>query len=147
MPKTLKCKIIGFFSYLILLLITVPTSAWAVSRTVDKVAEIEYAGTVLLFAAIFAGAITAIFIPTKVDAQLHYIKTAKIFIGLTFGLFASLFISSRYALDDVQMFLPAYFLASIGTPMMVYAVGIASDKETYDTIVAWLKQKFGMGGN
>lgn len=147
MPKSLVCKWRGLVMWLLAFFVLVPCSVLASSQmsTSERVADFEYAGTVLLVTAIIAGAITAMFIPTNVDNQIKKVAFAKWFIGLTFGLFASLFVSSHYQLDDVQMLLPAYFLASIGTPVMVYLVGIASDKDTYAIATNWLKNKFGGG--
>lgn len=147
MPKTLICKWRGLMIWLLAFFVLVPSSVWASSKlsTTERIAEFEYVGTILLLFAIMAGAITAMFIPTAVDAQVKKVAFAKWFIGLTFGLFASLFVSSHQHLDDVQMLLPAYFLASIGTPVMVYVVGIASDKDTYALAGNWLKNKFGGG--
>lgn len=147
MPKTLICKWRGLVMWLLAFFVLVPSSVWASSKisTAERIAEFEYVGSILLLCAIMAGAITAMFIPTNVDSQIKKVAFAKWFIGLTFGLFASLFVSSHYHLDDVQMLLPAYFLASIGTPVMVYVVGIASDKDTYDMAKAWIKNKFGGG--
>lgn len=148
MPKSLSCKWRGLITWLLAFFVLVPSSVWAAAKisTAERVADFEYAGTILLLSAIVAGAITAIFIPTNVDGQIKKVAFAKWFIGVTFGLFASLFVSSHYHLDDVQMLLPGYFLAAIGTPIMVYVVGIASDKDTYVIIKAWLQRKFGIGG-
>lgn len=148
MPKTLVCKWRGLITWLLAFFVLVPSSVWAAAKisTAERVANFEYAGTILLLSAIIAGSITAMFIPTNVDGQIKKVAFAKWFIGMTFGLFASLFVSSRYHLDDVQMLLPGYFLAAIGTPIMVYVVGIASDKDTYATLVTWFKRKFGIGG-
>lgn len=148
MPKSLSCKWRGLMCWLLAFFVLVPSSVWAAAKisTSERVAQFEYAGTILLLAAIMAGGITAMFIPTSVDVQIKRVAFAKLFIGVTFGLFASLFVSSHHRLDDVQMLLPAYFLASIGTPVMVYVVGIASDKDTYATLVTWFKRKFGLGG-
>lgn len=148
MPKSLSCKWRGLMCWLLAFFVLVPSSVWAAAKisTSERVAQFEYAGTILLLAAIMAGGITAMFIPTNVDGQIKKVAFAKWFIGMTFGLFASLFVSSRCHLDDVQMLLPGYFLAAIGTPIMVYVVGIASDKDTYATLVTWFKRKFGLGG-
>lgn len=147
MPKSLKRKINGLLMWLIVFCTVIPSTVYAASRTVDVVTDIKYAGSLLLMFAIFGGAGTAMFIPTAVDEQLRYKVIAKIFIGLSFGTFSALFASSYYKLDDIQMLLPAYLLAAIGTPLMVYVVGIAADKDTYVTIMLWLKKRFGMGGN
>ena len=139
-----KCKL--FIMWLVFVLAGLPVTVYAGVRTVDIIANVQYAGTILLALAIGAGGITATFIPTTVDSQFKHPLFAKIFIGVSFGLFASIFISSRYNLDDSQLFLPAYFLASAGTPMMVYLIGIASDAETYADIGEWIRNKFKRGG-
>lgn len=144
MTPCLRHKIVGLCKWSLVFFSGLPITVQA-ARTVDTLSGIHHAGSMLLFAAIIAGAITATFIRTDVDVNIKHPTTAKIFIGLTFGLFASLFLSSRYNLDDFQMLLPAYFLASIGTPVMVYVVGIASDKESYALILEWIRRKFGVG--
>lgn len=146
MTKSLRCKCKQFIMWLVFVLSGLPVTVYAGVRTVDIIDDIQYVGTILLALAISAGGITATFIPTTVDAQIKYPLFAKMFIGVSFGLFASIFISSRYNLDDSQLFLPAYFLASAGTPMMVYLIGIASDAETYADIGEWIRSKFKRGG-
>ena len=146
MTKSLHCKCKQFIIWLVFVLAGLPVTVYAGVRTVDIIANVQYAGTILLALAIGAGGITATFIPTTVDSQFKHPLFAKIFIGVSFGLFASIFISSRYNLDDSQLFLPAYFLASAGTPMMVYLIGIASDAETYADIGEWIRSKFKRGG-
>ena len=146
MTKSLHCKCKQFIIWLVFVLSGLPVTVYAGVRTVDIIADVQYAGTILLALAIGAGGITATFIPTTVDSQFKHPLFAKIFIGVSFGLFASIFISSRYNLDDSQLFLPAYFLASAGTPMMVYLIGIASDAETYADIGEWIRNKFKRGG-
>ena len=146
MTKSLRSKCKMFIMWLVFVLAGLPVTVYASARTVDIIDDIQYAGTILLVLAIGAGGITATFIPTTVDSQFKYPMFAKIFIGVSFGLFASIFISSRYNLDDSQLFLPAYFLASAGTPMMVYLIGIASDAETYADIGEWIRNKFKRGG-
>ena len=142
MTKSLRCKYKRFIMWLVFVLSGLPVTVYAGVRTVDIIDDIQYVGTILLALAISAGGITATFIPTTVDAQIKYPLFAKMFIGVSFGLFASIFISSRYNLDDSQLFLPAYFLASAGTPMMVYLIGIAADAETYADIGEWIRSKF-----
>lgn len=146
MTKSLRSKCKLFIMWLVFVLAGLPVTVYAGVRTVDIIANVQYAGTILLALAIGAGGITATFIPTTVDSQFKHPLFAKIFIGVSFGLFASIFISSRYNLDDSQLFLPAYFLASAGTPMMVYLIGIASDAETYADIGEWIRNKFKRGG-
>lgn len=146
MTKSLRSKCKLFIMWLVFVLAGLPVTVYAGGRTVDIIANVQYAGTILLALAIGAGGITATFIPTTVDSQFKYPLFAKMFIGVSFGLFASIFISSRYNLDDSQLFLPAYFLASAGTPMMVYLIGIASDAETYADIGEWIRNKFKRGG-
>lgn len=145
MPGSLKRKFIGLLEWMIKFLLIVPTTVYA-SRTIDELHAIHGAVQTLLALAIIAGAVTATFIPTAVDGSLkNHVSAKKAFIGLTFGTFATLYTEARYGLDDMQMLLPAYLLASIGTPLMVYVVGIASDKDTYATAATWLKKRFGMG--
>ena len=146
MTKSLRCKCKQFIIWLVFVLSGLPVTVYAGVRTGDIIANVQYAGTILLALAIGAGGITATFIPTTVDSQFKYPLFAKVFIGVSFGLFASIFISSRCNLDDSQLFLPAYFLASAGTPMMVYLIGIASDAETYADIGEWIRSKFKRGG-
>ena len=142
MTPCLRRKIIGFYKWAMFFLIGLPLTVEA-ARTVDTLNEINHASSILLFTAVVAGAITAVFIPTNVDDNIKHPVLAKSFIGLSFGLFASLSLSSLYKLDDFQMVLPAYFLSSIGTPVMVYAVGIASDEESYVLLWAWVQRKLG----
>lgn len=144
MPQTLKRKWRGLIVWSLLLLIAVPCAVFA-SKPVSSISSLNDFGAILLFVAIIAGSITATFIPTAVDAQLKHTVVAKVFIGSTFGTFASIYVSSRYGLGDLELLLPAYFLASIGTPVMVYSIGIAADKDTYVTIINWIKRKFGRG--
>ena len=106
MTKSLRCKYKQFIMWLVFVLSGLPVTVYAGVRTVDIIDDIQYAGTILLALAIGAGGITATFIPTTVDAQIKYPLFAKMFIGVSFGLFASIFISSRYNLDDSQLFLP-----------------------------------------
>ena len=146
MTKSLRSKCKQFIMWLVFVLSGLPVTVYAGVRTVDTIDDIQYAGTILLALAIGAGGITATFIPTAVDSQFKYPLFAKMFIGVSFGLFASIFISSRYNLDDSQLFLPTYFLASAGTPMMVHLIGIASDAETYTGIGEWIRSKFKRGG-
>ena len=110
MTKSLRNKHKLFIMWLVFVLAGLPVTVYAGVRTVDIIDDIQYAGTILLVLAIGAGGITATFIPTAVDSQFKYPLFAKIFIGVSFGLFASIFISSRHSLDDSQLFLPAYFL-------------------------------------
>ena len=146
MTKSLRSKCKLFIMWLVFVLAGLPVTVYAGVRTVDIIDDIQYAGTILLALAIGAGGITATFIPTAVDSQFKYPLFTKIFIGVSFGLFASIFISSRYNLEDSQLFLPTYFLASAGTPMMVHLIGIASDAETYAGIGEWIRNKFKRGG-
>lgn len=145
MPQTLKRKWRGLFSWTLILLITVPMAVMA-GQPVGSIAALSDFGALLLILAIIAGAITATFIPTAVDTQLKHTLVAKIFIGIAFGAFASISVSIKYGLGDLELLLPAYFLASIGTPVMVYSIGIAADKDTYLTIYRWIKKRFGFGG-
>lgn len=145
MPQTLKRKWRGLFAWLLLLLVAVPVAVFA-SKPVSSISSLSDFGASLLIIAIIAGAVTATFIPTAVDLQLKHTVIAKIFIGIAFGSFSSIFVSTRYGLGDLELLLPAYFLSSIGTPVMVYSIGIAADKDTYVTIISWIKRKFGKAG-
>lgn len=145
MSYTLKCKVRAFVLWLAFVLCGLPVTVYAGQRTVDIISTAEYAGPVILFFSIIAGGVTATFIPTSIDPQLNHPLIAKIFIGISFGIVASIFISARLNLDDLQLFLPAYFLASAGTPMMVYAIGIASDAETYRNAWDAIRKKIWMG--
>lgn len=145
MPQNLKRKWRGLLSWTLILLVIVPMSVMA-GQPVSSIAALGDFGAILLVIAIIAGAITATFIPTAVDAQLKHTIFAKIFIGMAFGAFASISVSIKYGLADLELLLPAYFLASIGTPVMVYSIGIAADKDTYLTIYRWIKKRFGIGG-
>ena len=144
MPQTLKRKWRGLFSWTLILLITLPMAVMA-GQPVGSIASLNDFGAILLIVAIIAGATTATFIPTAVDSQLKHTITAKVFIGMTFGAFASISASIKYGLAALELLLPAYFLASIGTPVMVYSIGIAADKDTYLTIYRWIKKRFGFG--
>lgn len=144
MPQSLKLKWRGLITWSLLLLVAVPVAVVA-GQPVSTIASLNDFGALLLILAIVAGAVTATFVPTAVDAQLKHTIVAKVFIGMAFGSFASIFVSTKYGLGDLELLLPAYFLAGIGTPVMVYSIGIAADKDTYMTIIRWIKAKFGRG--
>ena len=102
---------------------------------------------VLIGVALVAGAWTARYIPTAVDSQIVGGTKAKLFIGLSSGVFSTIGLAQNYPkLTSLDLVFPSYLLAAIGTPVMVYAVSIASDKETYAGLITWFKNRLGIGG-
>ncbi len=145
MSATYKIKWFGFFEWVLLLLMMLPGSAWAGQIAAKKAAVLEDWGFVLVILAMGLGAFTARFIPTAVDAQIQNVDTAKLVIGLSFGGCSTIALAQNYQqLSELELVFPAYLLAAIGTPVMVYAISIASDAETYTALIGWIKRRLGI---
>lgn len=142
-----KLKWAGFLQSLLLLVILLPFSVYGGQSVPKQTQFLTDWAFVVVGLALASGAWTARHIPTAVDSQIVGGPKAKLFIGLTSGTFSTIGLSQQYpSLDTLDLIFPSYLLAAIGTPVMVYAISIASDAETYSAIVTWLKRRFGVGG-
>lgn len=145
MSNAYKSKWGRLLEWLVILLVMVPTSAAAGQVAARKAQFLEDWGFVLVLLAMGFGAWTAKYIPTAVDSQIRSIDSAKIVIGLSFGASSTIALAQQYPqLSELELVFPAYMLAAIGTPVMVYAISIAGDAETYATLKNWLKRRFGI---
>lgn len=146
MSARYRSKWLDFLTSLLLLLCLLPASVYASQMAQKQAQFLEDWSLALVAFSLCAGAWTARFIPTSVDNQIVGGTWAKLFIGLSSGTFATVGLSQQYPnLTLFDLIFPAYLLAAIGTPVMVYAISIASDAETYSAFTTWVKRRFGMG--
>lgn len=145
MSQMYRKKWSGFCEWVLCLLLCLPVFAWAGQVAAKKAAFMEDWGFTLVLLSMGLGAWTARFIPTAVDGQIRNVDTAKLVIGLSFGGCSTVALGQTYPqLGAPDLVFPAYLLAAIGTPVMVYAVSIASDAETYSALLGWIKRRFGI---
>lgn len=147
MSAPYKNKWRGLIESLVLLACLLPLSVYGGQQLAGAPAQLGEWALAIVGVALIAGAWTARYIPTAVDAQILGGASAKLFIGLSSGTFATVGLAQQYPkLTTLDLIFPAYLLAAIGTPVMVYAVSIASDSETYTSLIGWLKRRLGIGG-
>lgn len=144
MSQMYRLKLSRLCEWVLCLLVSVPVSAWAGQMAARKAAFMDDWGFMLVAVAMLAGAWTARYIPTAVDSQIRSPEVAKLVIGLSFGGCSTVALGQTYPqLGAPNLVFPAYLLAAIGTPVMVYAISIASDAETYRVLCGWVKRRLG----
>lgn len=149
MGVNLQTKISKFLWWALLLVISTDLAfAKPVSNLTKDYQLLEGYGALALLIPIIFGAITATFIKTAVDTSFSNPKLSKFFISLGFGFCATIGLGQYYPnFEILDLMFPAYILATVGTPVMVYILAIVSDTATWQSVVRWLKNRFGVGDN
>lgn len=137
--KSIKQAVLRTF----FIFISMPAVA-AAGMHIDKSIPVDQGLMAKIIALIFVsllGGVSSTFVSTSFDEGIKHPNLFKIVVGTCLGTFSAMMVLDNSSFGIFSIILPAYFVATLGAPLMVFYLMWLSNPETQAEIKEQITQK------